>query len=202
MKRPGIYDLIQHAEVGGAKRQVLEKYVPEDYDQTIRQCRRFGAPIVKRLAMRIGRSAPHYHLDPQRSRLEAVTDFAFERTIKNEQGHRAALAFTIEGGVFIEGLMVNVGGSHVLEAGAAAMTLGYSVLQAGIIGLQRYNRARLLRMADMLLAKEGPEGTFSARYVSSYGVDARAVAAFYEAQQGNVPASPFADSQPSSYILE
>lgn len=178
---PSIYDLIAHAQPNERYNRVPKFLIPTDYERSIDHHKRFGTPTLQRLFMKVGRRTPGSCLDPSaKSRLEAVVDFAFKQTVVNEKlGLLTLAAGGALGGVSAVGAAeAQGGGAEVVAVGA--MTLGFVAVKSGLVAIQRYNRARLMRVADRLLQR-GDQ--FDPGYTNSYGVDARAMKA-YVMEQG------------------
>jgi membrane associated rhomboid family serine protease len=109
-----------------------------------------GTPLVRRLVLAVvGRFARSgeggvYRLDLTRAPLEAVTAFALRGSVVNEAVHTAGLLYSARS--VVEGVLADAYGPG-FAANAVAV-----VAHVALIAVQRYNRARMVRLADRMLA--------------------------------------------------
>ena len=161
-------------------RGLLVRYlIPRDLDASVRRHERIGTPLVRKLLMgtigrpsRLGNSG--YRLDRNRAPLEAVTDFA--ANVSAEVIH-IVTAFYWAGIVVAEALAGQFGPTIVIGVVAG-------LVDVALVALQRYNRARLLRAADLLLARG--QG-YRSGYRNWIGLDQRALRD-YHTQAPTAPA--------------
>jgi len=171
--KPSFYDLEDHAEAGLVKRGLARYLITQDYERSIKWHRRLGTPIIKRLVVHTanrdlepgsGNDQGNYRLNRHRSPLEAVTNFALRGSVKNELVHTVVSIPTSAIAVYgmVEGVNRWLLGAETLATG----------LNMAMVPLQRYNRARMIRVADRLLQR-GEE--FRPDYENWAGIDSRAM---------------------------
>jgi hypothetical protein len=140
--------------------------IPRSPERAVKLYRLLGARQARAVVMRtVGRwnRGSGYRLDQRRSLLEAVTHSALVETAINEMVHALVVLANVP--VLV---LFAVTGHYALLGLVAVVT----VPQLWLIVVQRYNRARMIKAADRLLARGD---TYRRDYRNWAGIDARAV---------------------------
>jgi hypothetical protein len=128
-----------------------------------------GTPLIRKVVMATAgkeRTAigGNYRLDPTKSKIEAATDFAYRDSVYNEVVHTVG-SLPSAAMVTIDALTNNFGVIAEVNVGAVA-------LNAALVALQRYSRAKMIKRIE----EELHDGaTFSSGYENKFGIDHRAV---------------------------
>jgi len=172
---PGIYDLVEHSS---APRWLLRYAVPRDYTASIKRWRRFGGRAMQRIVMRHSsrEKKPFYYLDYKgHNRLTQAAQHISDETLVSEFIHGPAAAFiTTAAGIGAVAL-----GDTGLDVFAGVACATSYVANAFLVATQRYNRARMMLLADRRL-QQGE--TFAPDYTNILGIDAEAYRRFQQAQ--------------------
>jgi hypothetical protein len=189
---PTFYDLLTHAQ---GERSVAEisPYIPADYEQTTRRCELAGVPAFRRLLMNtIGATRQpeqaNYRLQTQdHGFMAGATDFITTESVGNENEHNKMAQHLGVFGVMVGDAIVTPGVAMAnsglgLIALAGLVNVGTALLSSHfyLVPLQRYNRARLMRVMDARLVAGH---AFHPDYVNLYGIDNRAIARYYNSAQ-------------------
>ena len=148
---PSLYELRRFAGVGLVRAALLRYLIPRDPDASVRRHELFGSPLVRKLVMgtvgRLSRSGGggNYRLGQGRSPSEAVTRFALRGSVFNEVWHILAAFFAARSAI-ADAVVGQFGPGFVIGAVAVVVNLG-------LVALQRYNRARMVRAANRFLAR-------------------------------------------------
>lgn len=188
--RPSFYDLANHAEAGVVTRGLTRYLTTHNYERSIRFYERMGMKYVRKIVMStLGRmstpgSGGNYRLNELSSDLEAAHNFAYGGSAFNEAVHTVAL-LPVALGLCDSVLDERLDGYSV----AQTLMIGANV---ALVGLQRYNRARMIKRVDEEL-KCGK--TFHRNYENWTGIDAGAVARY---EQSIATTSPNEQAHTSS----
>jgi hypothetical protein len=198
-ENPGFYDLMDHSEANIVKRATTRYLTTRNYERSIKMYEAVGMRRFKNLVMKTAGRAPwhkrtqskgyesNYHMGTHKGRMEEAMNFAYHGSVFNEVVH-AAVSVAPLGALASELAERNVDIS-------AAGIINKSVLALNLclVGLQRYNRARMIGVVDTAL-KAGKE--FNPYYESWTGIDSRAAHKYEDdaAQAGLLPhVEPVAD---------
>lgn len=168
VERPNFNDILDHSEAGFVKRSVAKYLFTKNPDRSVKFYEYLGMPLFRRFVMgTAGRMAPPgtnvhntYRTDKSKSMIERSTSFAVGGSVVNEALHTPF--FLYHGSNLIEGQSPVVNG------------IAFGV-QSALIGLQRYNRARMIQRVNEELA-DGQ--TYDYAYTNWLGVDGLAVARY------------------------
>jgi membrane associated rhomboid family serine protease len=147
---PTLHDLRRYAGTGRLRTALVRYLISRDPAASVRRHERIGSPLVRRLVMstvgRFSRSGEgtSYRLDLGRAPLEAVTAFALRGSVVNEAVYTAGLLYSARN--LVEDVIAGRYGPGFVANAVAALA------HAALIALQRYNRARMVRAADRMLA--------------------------------------------------
>lgn len=121
----------------------------------------------------------NYRLDKSKSPIDAAAQFAFSHyaSIHNEVQHGKNLIPVIPFAGF--SIMAATQGESLASLLIAAPFATSVILNGVLIFLQRYNRARAIRVIDKLLQRGE---TFSDQYQNWTGIDNRAINSFRDSQ--------------------
>ncbi|MEO8105300.1 MAG: hypothetical protein ABI602_03095 [Candidatus Saccharibacteria bacterium] len=172
--RPSFQDLETYAEAGIVKRGIARYLFTRNPERSIKMHTYLGAPLLRKAIMgTYGRfmarnGSNNYRLDATKSKIEAATRFAVGGSVFNEAVHTMAasqqayfLVNNIAEGRNPSGSVIGIG------------------LNVALVGLQRYNRARMVLRVE----EELQTGTqFSSSYKNWLGIDARAEENYRAAQ--------------------
>jgi len=172
---PGLHELIDHAEVGLLRKAATRYLVPKNLEASVARHERLGTPKVRKAVMstfgegtRPG-DGGNYRLDRNLPRMDAETEFSlgnhfYAGSFYNEWTHGTIAAASAA----LVGLDILV---QPLSWPTPVAGTSFAV-NAALVALQRYNRARLLKDVDTRL-KRGEE--FKAGYRNWLNVDADAL---------------------------
>lgn len=180
---PNLNDLMDNAEAGFARRAIARYLFSRNPERSVKAYTHLGMPLVRKVVMATGgRIVPqrdgigtNYHTDNSKSVIERSTRFAVGGSVFNEVVHTALAANSVHN-------MIN----HFADSSSPAISISAFGVNAALVGLQRYNRARMhVRINEELAAGN----TFDPDYTNWLGIDGRAVAN-YEAATGQEPEAP------------
>lgn len=166
-ERPTFNDLQNNAEAGLVKRGIARYLFSRNPERSIKLHTYLGAPLVRAAIMgTYGRLIPrsggsNYRTDPLKSRLEAATRFAVGGSVFNEVVHTAVAAWSAE--IAVDQI------ANGYNPTVSAVVMG---VNAALVSLQRYNRARMAVRANEELQKGA---TYRDGYENYLGIDHRAV---------------------------
>jgi hypothetical protein len=166
-ERPTFNDLAENAEAGIVRRGISRYLFSRNPERSIKVHKALGAPVTRAIIMgTYGRLIPrssgsNYRTDPTKSRLEAATRFAVGGSVFNEAVHTAVAAWNAE-------IMV----SHLADGHNFTVSAIATGVNAALVSLQRYNRARMVVRANEELVSRA---TYRDDYTNYLGLDHRAV---------------------------
>jgi hypothetical protein len=175
VERPTFSDLVKNAHGGFVKKAVARYLMTNNPDRSIKAYTYLGMPILRGAIMKTyGRLYPkrpmsNYRLDASKNRIEAATRFAVGGSAANEAVHSIGAVW-----------MAVEYAQDIIEPGlhsGEGSTIAALVLNVALVGLQRYNRARMIKRVDEEL-QEGK--TFDESYENWLGIDARSVENYKE----------------------
>jgi hypothetical protein len=158
---PTFHDLAGYTDAGPIRRLWNRYLIPNDPDASIRRHHMLGTPLVRKAIMgTLGRNKnrDHYRLSVG-NKLDAVASFALEQTVYNESMHSF--------GVAAQCGLATVNAYTGSWAGVAINAV-CGLAEASVVAVQRYNRARCIKAANIML-QQGV--TFSAGYSNKAGID-------------------------------
>jgi serine/threonine protein phosphatase PrpC len=175
---PTVADLLRFSPAGPMQRLLARYLTPRDPAPAARFWARLGAPLMRRVIMgTIGRitrpgQGGNYRMHSRQAPLEALTRFALGGSAFNEAVHTF-------GAIWCGVSLFSETALSVLGTGNAGQFRGHLVLLAlagvlnvWLVAVQRYNRARAIRLVNALLARGR---TFNPSYRNWAGLDLRAM---------------------------
>lgn len=164
-KNPTFQDIEKNTEVGIIRRGITRYLFTRNPERSIKIHTYLGAPVLRKVIMgTFGNLIPrssfsNYRTDPSKSRLEASMRFAVGGSVFNETVH------TI-GAVNSAFDMI----SSIPEGDNPTSSIIFVALNSALVGLQRYNRARMIQSVNVELQKGA---SFEPEYKNWLGLDAR-----------------------------
>lgn len=168
--QPGFYDVYENSEISLPKRIARRLFITDNYERSISIHEHLGSKVLRGIVMKTaGRLRKetynsNYHLGEEGSPLDRAAKFAFNGSVFNEVVHGA---YGYPGAVFLAKDWVENGPR-------LSANLALTALNLGLVAVQRYNRARMIRYLDRAL--HNGEG-FSDSYQSWTDVDSSSLSA-------------------------
>lgn len=191
-ERPTFNDLQNNAEAGVVKRGIGRYLFSRNPERSVKMYTYMGMPLLRKAIMgTYGRLMPrsggsNYRTNPNKTMIERSTRFAVGGSVFNEGVHTVGAIW------HIPALIDNIAEGH--SPTVSAFKVG---INTALVGLQRYNRARMTQRIDEELEAGR---TFDPDYKNWLGIDGRAVENHEAALTAQAPEQPFESTPAPAHI--
>lgn len=171
-ERPTFNDLLDNTEAGVTQRGISRYLFSRNPDRSVKMYTYLGMPMVRTVVMgSLGRLIPrsansNYRTDPRKTIIEGSTRFAIGGSVFNEGVHSAVATYYVYNTISA----INGGENPFFD-------VTFLCANTALVGLQRYNRSRMVQRINQELAAGN---TYDTDYGNWLGIDRRAVLNYQE----------------------